>query len=640
MSQLGGGYVAKTAGGVTAIVKDTPAATPAPAQPKAVIENTEKQGEDVNAILEALKKGGLAAVAKLATELTSPSSTEVQEQQSGSEPKQPMEGKGETQHTPMSARMAHVNTDSDFIKERESPRGLESTYSLREVGAGHFSALFANAFPSGHNNTIIKSGNRGTQARDKDKAKKAVIGFDYHDYFPQESWPFILRDIGFRKVGLQTAENLEFWTLCEPNGRLVLPRDIKMKSGSNTSHSGQHFGALVADATNTNKNTAFVCRLGAVWDTKTQGVPAQYYFAGAMVSRQQNYQLMLYYSDFYDDIYVYTGDAVQFRKELRQNCIGDDDIRGKIVTRLWELMVPEKKTKPTKPQVKKKVSLKDPVVEIEDDTEEEEEDPPPVKKKPKAEKEKKQLTEADIVAIALKAMEEKEKEKKAKGEKKFKIEKGIEQKARKKKKIVNDLNDYEDEDEDEEDFVPSSPEDDPWEEDPPRPSKGKSSSKGKGKGKGKANFKEEKPKKKKKTEKWDDWEGAESYDTNTDPEYWRKAGLGPPAGPVHQEQTKYSEERQREQIRMQVRAELEAEFEKKRQVERQAAWEREEKEREIQRRVAERERERDRDRDYDRNQDWDYNRGGYSGGKGGKGQSGRPDGRYSRDWTDYSGYRY
>ena len=103
-----------------------------------------------------------------------------------------MEGKGETQHTPMSARMAHVNTDSDFIKERESPRGLESTYSLREVGAGHFSAVFANAFPAGHNNTIIKSGNRGTQARDKDKAKKAVIGFDYHDYFPQESWPFIL----------------------------------------------------------------------------------------------------------------------------------------------------------------------------------------------------------------------------------------------------------------------------------------------------------------------------------------------------------------------------------------------------------------------------------------------------------------
>ena len=82
---------------------------------------------------------------------------------------------------------------------------LESTYSLREVGAGHFSALFANAFPSGHNNTIIKSGNRGTQARDKDKAKKAVIGFDYHDYFPQESWPFILRDIGFRKVGLQSC---------------------------------------------------------------------------------------------------------------------------------------------------------------------------------------------------------------------------------------------------------------------------------------------------------------------------------------------------------------------------------------------------------------------------------------------------
>ena len=37
------------------------------------MENTEKQGEDVNAILEALKKGGLAAVAKLATELTSPS---------------------------------------------------------------------------------------------------------------------------------------------------------------------------------------------------------------------------------------------------------------------------------------------------------------------------------------------------------------------------------------------------------------------------------------------------------------------------------------------------------------------------------------------------------------------------------------
>ena len=122
-----------------------------------------------------------------------------------------------------------------------------------------------------------------------------------------------------------------------------------------------------------------------------------------------------------------------------------------------------------------------------------------------------------------------------------------------------------------------------------------------------------------------------SYDTNKDPEYWRKAGLGPPANPVVQEQAMYSEERQREQIRMQVRAELEAEFEKKRQVERQAAWEREEKEREIQRRVAERERE--RERDYDRNQDWDYNRGGYSGGKGGKGQSGRPDGRYSRDWT-------
>ena len=58
-------------------------------------------------------------------------------------------------------------------------------------------------------------------------------------------------------------------------------------------------------------------------------------------------------------------------------------------------------------------------------------------------------------------------------------------------------------------------------------------------------------------------------------EYWRKAGLGPLANPVVQEQAKYSEERQREQIRMQVRAELEAEFEKKRQVERQAAWERE-----------------------------------------------------------------
>ena len=143
MSQLGGGYVATTAGGVTAILKDTPAATPAPAQPEAVIENTEKQAEDVNAILEALKKGGLAAVAKLATELTSPSSTEVQEQQSGSEPKQPMEGKGETQHTPMSAKVALVNTDPDLIKERESPRGLESTYSLREVGAGHFSAVFA-----------------------------------------------------------------------------------------------------------------------------------------------------------------------------------------------------------------------------------------------------------------------------------------------------------------------------------------------------------------------------------------------------------------------------------------------------------------------------------------------------------------
>ena len=632
MSQLGGGFVATTAGGATAIVKDTPAATPAPAQPEAVIENTEKQAEDVNVLLDAFKKGGLQAVAKLASELTSPSSTEVQEQQSGSEPKQPMEGKGETQHTPMSAKVALGNPDPDFIKERESPRGLESTYSLREVGAGHFSAVFANSFPSGHNSTIVKSGHRGTQARDKDKAKKAVIGFDYHDYFPQESWPFILRDIGFKKVGLQTAENLEFWTLCEPNGRLVLPRDIKMKSGSNTSHSGQHFGALVADATNTNKNTAFVCRLGAVWDTKTQGVPAKYFFAGAMVSRQQNYQLMLYYSEYYDDIYVYTGDAVQFRKELRQNCIGDDDIRGKIVTRLWELMVPEKKT--TKPQVKKKVSVKEPV-EIEDDTEEEEEEARPVKKKPKAEKQQKQLTESDIVAIALKAMEEKEKEKKAKEEKKVKSEQGIEQKARKKKKIVNYLND--DEDEDEGDFVPSSPEDDPWEEDPPRPSKGKSSSKGKGKGKGKANFKEEKPKKKKKTEKWDDWEGADSYDTNRDPEYWRKAGLGPLAD---QDQKKYSEDKQREQIRMQVRAELEAEFEKKRQEERQAAWEREEKEREIQRRVAERERERERERDYDRNQDWDYNRGGYSGGKGGKGQSGRPDGRYSRDWTDYSGYRY
>ena len=499
----------------------------------------------------------------------------------------------------MSAKMVLANPDPDFIKERESPRGLESTYSLREVGAGHFSAVFANSFPSGHNSTIMKSGHRGTQAKDKDKAKKAIIGYDYHDYFPQESWPFILRDIGFKKVGLITSEQLEFWTLCEPNGTLVLPRDIKMKSGSNTSHSGQHFGALVADATNTNKNTAFVCRLGAVWDTKTQGVPAKYHFAGAMVSRQQNYQLMLYYSEYYDDIYVYTGDAVQFRKELRQNTIGNDIIIEKIVARLCELMVPEKKTK--KPQVKKKVSVKEPVVDIADSEEEEEEEARPVKKKPKAEKEKKQLTEADIVAIAMKAMEERKKEKKAKGEKKVKIEQGMEGNAKKRRTIYDD----EDEDEDEADFEPSSPEDDPWEEDPPRPSKGKTSSKGKGKGKGKANFKEEKPKKKKKTEKWDDWEGAESYDTNKDPDYRRKAGLGPRADPVVQEQAMYSEEKQREQIRMQVRAELEAEFEKKRQLEREAAYEREEKEREIQRRVAERERERERERDYDRNQDWD-----------------------------------
>ena len=73
-----------------------------------------------------------------------------------------------------------------------------------------------------------------------------------------------------------------------------------------------------------------------------------------MVSRQQNYQLMLYYSEYYDDIYVYTGDAVQFRKELRQNTIGSDIIIEKIVTRLYELMFPEKKTK--NPQVKKKAS--------------------------------------------------------------------------------------------------------------------------------------------------------------------------------------------------------------------------------------------------------------------------------------------
>ena len=67
MWQLGGGYVARTAFGVTAIVEDNPTATPSPAPPEAVLENTEKQGEDVNAIPEALKKGGCGANAHFFT---------------------------------------------------------------------------------------------------------------------------------------------------------------------------------------------------------------------------------------------------------------------------------------------------------------------------------------------------------------------------------------------------------------------------------------------------------------------------------------------------------------------------------------------------------------------------------------------
>ena len=226
-------------------------------------------------------------------------------------------------------------------------------------------------------------------------------GHNYSDYFAVGSWPYELRELSFRKLSITNSNKLEFGVLCEPSGQHVFSKELQVGS-----HTGQHIGALVTDASNPTKTTAHVCRMGAAWVTSFNNKPVKWWFAGCIVSRQQMCQCNLYYTEEDDDVFMHSCDWPQMRAEMTSE-ICSDDIMERIMARLAECEV-QKKTPPVKKpankkrigkftQVKKgsKKSTKKSKVDSEEEDEEEEveEEAKPTKKANTKKKGGKVLTE-------------------------------------------------------------------------------------------------------------------------------------------------------------------------------------------------------------------------------------------------------